>query len=75
MNRMELASIYAGAKPETPRPVRPMAIVHRATGESAVAIAPKPAPKPAAKPAKPAAKPARKLSGPRYRIERVEDTK
>ena len=76
MNRMELASIYAGAKPEKARPVRKMAIIHRATGESAIAkpAAAKPAPKPA-KPAKPAAQPRRKLSGPRYRVERVEDTK
>ena len=72
MNRMELQSLYAGAKPEKSRQVRAMAIIHRATGESAVALAIAP------KPAKPAAKPAaqsRKLSGPRYRVERVEDTK
>lgn len=67
MNRMEKQAIYAGAKPETPRQVRTMAIIHRATGESAIAAKAKPAAKPA--------KHARKLSGPRYRVERVEDTK
>ena len=67
MSRMELASIYAGAKPEKPRPVRTMAIIHRATGDSAIATKAKPAAKPAAQ--------SRKLSGPRYRVERVEDTK
>jgi hypothetical protein len=64
MNRMERQAIYAGAKPEPVRPVRAMAIIHRATGDSAKA---KPAAKPAAQ--------SRKLSGPRYRVERVEDTK
>lgn len=72
MNRMDLCALYAHAKPEPVRPVKATKIVHRATGESAFADVVKPAEKPAAKPAKPAAK---VYSKPRFRVERVEDTK
>jgi hypothetical protein len=46
-----------------------MAIIHRATGETAIATA-KPATKPTA-----TAKPTRKLSGPRFRVEAIQETK
>lgn len=67
MSRMDLCAIYAHAKPDRVAPVKETRIIRRATGESAFKV----------NAAKPAAKPdaAKVYSKPRFRVERVEDTK